>query len=103
MSSERSFPFRFSGQSIVRTSHLSHACYVSRPSHSPWLSPIQWVPGALSLGVKRQGREAHHSPQSNAEVKECVELYLHSQYAFMAWCLVKHRDNVTLHYLYLYL
>jgi hypothetical protein len=40
--------------------------------------PIQWVPGALSLGVKRPGREADHSPSSSAEVKECVELYLHS-------------------------
>jgi hypothetical protein len=39
---------------------------------------IQWVAGALSLGVKRPGREADHSPQSTAEVKECVELYLHS-------------------------
>jgi hypothetical protein len=34
--------------------------------------------GALSLGVKRLGREADHSPPSSAEVKECVELYLHS-------------------------
>jgi hypothetical protein len=24
-----------------------------------------------------------------------MELYLHSQYAFMAWCLVKHKDNFT--------
>jgi hypothetical protein len=32
----------------------------------------------LSLGVKRQGREADHLPPSGAEVKECVELYLHS-------------------------
>jgi len=24
-----------------------------------------------------------------------VELYLHSLYAFMAWCLVKHRNNFT--------
>jgi len=23
------------------------------------------------------GREANHSPQSSAEVKECMELYLH--------------------------
>jgi hypothetical protein len=28
---------------------------------------IQWVPGALSLGVKRPGREADHSPPSSAE------------------------------------
>jgi hypothetical protein len=40
--------------------------------------PIQWVPEALSLGVKRPGREDDHSPPSTAEVKECVELYLHS-------------------------
>jgi hypothetical protein len=36
--------------------------------------PIQWVPGVLSLGVKRPRREADHSPPSSAEVKECVEL-----------------------------
>jgi hypothetical protein len=40
----------------------------------PTQTPIQWVPGALSLGVKRLGREADHSPPSSAEVKECVEL-----------------------------
>jgi hypothetical protein len=32
--------------------------------------PSQWVPGALSIGVKRPGREADHSPPSSAEVKE---------------------------------
>jgi hypothetical protein len=36
----------------------------------PTQPPIQWVPGALSLGVKRPGREANHSPPSDAEVKE---------------------------------
>jgi hypothetical protein len=30
--------------------------------------PIQWVPGALSLGVKRPVREADHSPPSSTEV-----------------------------------
>jgi hypothetical protein len=41
-------------------------------------SPDQWVLGALSLGVKRPGCAADHSPPSRAEVKECVELYLYS-------------------------
>jgi hypothetical protein len=50
----------------------------SRTALGPTQSPIQWVPGYLSLGVKRPGREADHSPPSGAEVKECVELYLHS-------------------------
>jgi len=40
--------------------------------------PVQWEAGALSLGVKRLGREADHSFQFCAEVKEGVELYPHS-------------------------
>jgi hypothetical protein len=31
-----------------------------------------------SPGVKQPGREADHSPPRSAEVKELVELYLHS-------------------------
>jgi hypothetical protein len=50
----------------------------SRTALEPTQSPIQWVPEALSLGVKRPEREADHSPPSSAAVKECVELYLHS-------------------------
>jgi hypothetical protein len=38
--------------------------------------PMQCVPGALSLGVKRPGCEADHSPPSSGEVKIYVELYL---------------------------
>jgi hypothetical protein len=37
----------------------------------------KWVPGTVSPGVKRPGREVNHSPASSAEVKECVALYLH--------------------------
>jgi hypothetical protein len=39
----------------------------SRTILGPTQPPIQWVPGALSLGVKQQGREADHSPTSNAQ------------------------------------
>jgi hypothetical protein len=42
---------------------------VSRPALGPTQPPIQWVPGALSLGVKQSGREGDHSPPSSAEVK----------------------------------
>jgi hypothetical protein len=35
----------------------------------PTKPPIQWVSGALTLGIKRSGREADHSPPSSAEVK----------------------------------
>jgi hypothetical protein len=40
--------------------------------------PIHGVLGALSMAVKRSGREVGHIPQSSAEVNECVELYLYS-------------------------
>jgi hypothetical protein len=50
----------------------------SRMALGPTQPPIQWVPGALSLEVKRPGHEADHSPPSSAEIKEWVELYLHS-------------------------
>jgi hypothetical protein len=35
----------------------------------PTQSPIKLVADAVSLGVKRQGREADHSPPSSADVK----------------------------------
>jgi hypothetical protein len=31
--------------------------------------PIQWIPGALSLELKRLGRKADHAPPSSARVK----------------------------------
>jgi len=43
-----------------------------------FLFSIQWVLGALFLRAKRPGHEADHSPPSCAEVKECIELNLHS-------------------------
>jgi hypothetical protein len=47
---------------------------VSKMVLGPIQPPIQWVPGDLSLGIKRPGREADHLPPSSDEVKECVEL-----------------------------
>jgi hypothetical protein len=41
-----------------------------RKALGPTQPPIQWVPGALSVGIKRPGREANYSPPSSAEVKE---------------------------------
>jgi hypothetical protein len=66
----------------------------SRAAVRPTQPPIQCVPGTLSLVVERPERETDHSPPSSADVKEYVELYLHSQYVFIAWCLVKHIDNL---------
>jgi hypothetical protein len=42
---------------------------VSRQALGPTQPPINWVPGALSSGIKRPGREADHSPLTSAEAK----------------------------------
>jgi hypothetical protein len=46
--------------------------------------PIQWVPGALSPGVKRPWLEADHSPPVSAEVKKVWFYTSAPTYAFMA-------------------
>jgi hypothetical protein len=63
----------------------------SRPALEPTQPPIQWVPGALSLGVKRPVREVQHSPPSNAWKYTSTP-----QYAFMAWCSVKAQEQIYL-------
>jgi hypothetical protein len=74
--------------------------FFSSPPHSdrllvPVQPPIYWVPGALSQGAQRPGREADHSPPSSAGVKEWVELCLHSPNttSWLGAQLRKHRDN----------
>jgi hypothetical protein len=48
----------------------------SRPALGPNQSPIQWILGALSPGVKRPGREAdHHQPLSSTGVKNGGAIY----------------------------
>jgi hypothetical protein len=47
------------------------------------------------LGGESAGCEADHSPPSSAEVKNVWSYTSTPQYVFMAWCLVKHRDNFT--------
>jgi hypothetical protein len=46
------------------------------PALEPAQLSIEWLPGALSLGLKRPGRETDHSPSASAEVKDCVELHI---------------------------
>jgi hypothetical protein len=50
---------RSSSPGRVKNFHFSIS---SRPALGPTQPPIQWVPGAVSPGVKRQRREAEHSP-----------------------------------------
>jgi hypothetical protein len=50
----------------------------------PTQPPIQWVPAALSVGVKRPGREVDHSLPSSAKVKNAWSYTFTPQYVFMA-------------------
>jgi hypothetical protein len=72
---------------------------VSRPALGPTLPTIQWVPGALSLWVKRPGREADHSPPSSNEVKNASSYTSIPQYTFIAWCSVKAQGQIYLYIL----
>jgi hypothetical protein len=56
---------------------------LSRPALRPTHRPIQWVPGALSPGVERLGREADHSPPASAVVKKIWIYTSTPPYAFM--------------------
>jgi hypothetical protein len=72
----------------------------SIPALAPTQPPVQWVSGVLSKEVKQPGREADHSPTSSAEVKNAWSCTSTSQYVFMSWCLVKHRDSFIFTLLY---
>jgi hypothetical protein len=50
-SSKISLSFRFSIQNIVRISYLSHACYMSRPSHLPWFDHLNYIWWRIFYGV----------------------------------------------------
>jgi hypothetical protein len=68
----------------------------SRTALGPAQPPIQWVPGALSVEVKRPGCVADHSPPSSAEVKNEWSYNFTPQYAFIAWCSIKKSKGTAL-------
>jgi hypothetical protein len=55
----------------------------------------------VSSGVKRPGREANHSHPSSVEVKECVELYLHSPVCFHGVVISQAQGLLYLYLLYI--
>jgi hypothetical protein len=72
---------------------------LSRLVLGPTHLPIQWVTGALSLRIKRPGREADHSPTPRPESKTAWWYTSTPQYVFMAWCLVKHPFHLRMQFL----
>jgi hypothetical protein len=76
-------------------STINASIVASTPALGPTQPPIQWVSGALFLGVKRPGREADHSTPSSADVKNAWSYTSTPQYAFMALCSVKKSTGTT--------
>jgi hypothetical protein len=69
---------------------------VSRTALGSTQTPIQWVPGALSLEVKRPGREGDHSLRSNAQVKNTWSYTSTPPYTITAWFSVKAQGQLYL-------
>jgi hypothetical protein len=67
-----------------------------RPFLEPTQPPIQWVPGALTPGVKRPRREAGHSQIVPSGQKKCGYIHqLPHKPSRRSAYLVKHRGNFT--------
>jgi hypothetical protein len=71
------------GAGLPRGRSSNHFFMSSRLVLEPTQPPIQWVPGALSPGVKRPGREDDNSPPSIAEVKKTWVYTSTAPYVFM--------------------
>jgi hypothetical protein len=56
----------------------------SRLGLGPTHTPIQWIWGAFSLGVKQTGHETDHSPPTSAKVKNMWMYASTPSYVFMA-------------------
>jgi hypothetical protein len=74
---------------ILTLRHLVHTSFTVKPASYPI------VIGILTPGIKRPVRKADHLPPSNAEVRIRGAVPPLIQYVFMAWCLIKHRENFT--------
>jgi hypothetical protein len=64
---------------------------------APTQLPIQWVPGDISLGVKRSGREADYSHFHLVPRSKIPQI---PQYTLMALCSVKEEnmDNFAFYF-----
>jgi hypothetical protein len=74
--------------SIPGRGKIFHFSITSRQALQPTQPPVQWVLCAVYMGIKRQRREADHSPPSTAEVKNGRDIPPFPPYVFMGWYLI---------------
>jgi hypothetical protein len=85
---------------VVLVSRGSAVCMATgyRPVLGSMEPPIQWVPVGHFLRVKLQWREAKHSHPTSAKVKKVWIYTSIPPYGFVAYCLVKHKENITFYF-----
>jgi hypothetical protein len=83
---------RRSSSGRVKNFHFSIS---SRSALGSTQCPIQRAQGAVFLEVQKPGRETDHPAPTSAEVKKTWICTSAPPYAFMTYCLIKHRDNFT--------
>jgi hypothetical protein len=66
----------------------------------PICIPLLHHTGGLNVGIKRLDLEANYSPSSSAEVKNAWSYTSTSIYIFVAWCVVKRKDQSIFSYIY---
>jgi hypothetical protein len=60
--------------------------------------PASYPTGTGGSFPRSKAAEAYHSPPSNAEVENAWSYTSTPPYVYMAWCLVKYRDNFTFNF-----
>jgi hypothetical protein len=71
----------------------------SRPALGSHQPRIQWIPGALSPGVKQPGRETDQSPPASAEVKKMWIYTSTPPSVLMVYCLINYAQEQLCLYL----
>jgi hypothetical protein len=81
---------------MSRDNSLSVSIVTRLLSLGPTQHPVEWVPGALSPGVKLPRHETHHLHRFDIEFTNawsCISALLQ---AIISWRLIRHRDSFLL-------
>jgi hypothetical protein len=88
MSCEWSLPFIFPNQNILCISHLSHAYYMLRPSHPPWLdypNNIRWSVQVMKFSLWSLLQPPATSSFLSRNSLECISRWMFQTNVIIRW------------------